>query len=119
MNLFVLNFCVYNAQTLARPVTILCSGLSFFVLIFCVYNVKMLVSSEIIKCSGLSFLSSGDKQSFIQCHFLVYALMCDECCAKTKENFREYRPILGGHRSRGSRLWRTTEVVYLCTLTMQ
>ncbi len=41
------------------------------------------------------------------------------CCLKMIANFREYTINQGRHRARSSRSWRLTEVVFLCTLTLQ
>ncbi len=119
VNVIVFYFCVYIAQLLVGTVSFLCSGLLLLEFFLPAPHGKMLTSPLMPVCFVLSFCITDGEQSVAQCHFTINAALRKDCCVKMKVNFTEYNPNRGRLRARGSRFWRSTEVVFLCTLTIQ
>jgi hypothetical protein len=110
---------LYIIQRTVDTVSFPCDGFLLLRFHSSVARRKMLVNFWLLVCSVRKLYAKDSEQPDGQGDYNANAEVRKNCCVKMIANFREYNLNQGRHRARSSRSWRPTEVVFLCTLTLQ
>jgi hypothetical protein len=110
---------LYIVQRIVDTVSLPCGGLLLLRFSSHTSRGKMLINSWLPVCFVRKLCTNDGEQSDVRGYYNTNAAVRKDCCVKMKANFREYNLNQGRHRARSSHSWRPTEVVFLCTLTLQ
>jgi hypothetical protein len=119
VNVVMSYFWLYIVQRKVDTVSLPCGGLLLLRFFSHVPRGKMLINSWLPVYFVRKVCTTDGGQSDVRGYHNTNAAVRKNCCVKMKANFREYNLNQGRHRARSSRSWRSTEVVFLCTLTLQ